>query len=184
LLLKINRLWHQIEPVFQSLQLKIRDIKVNINTPSYLKQFAPEKGNIIKGLQEMQQRDGYLSKAALDQCADYFHIAPAEVEGVVTFYSQFKRVKPGKYRISVCDGTACHIKGTPLILDWISTELGISDGETDDTGLFSLETVACLGCCSLAPVLSINGEIFGNLSRKSTLRIIKRLKKTGAGNAD
>ncbi|MBN2716161.1 MAG: NAD(P)H-dependent oxidoreductase subunit E [Deltaproteobacteria bacterium] len=155
-----------------------------MNTSSYLKQFAPEKGNIIKGLQEIQQREGYISREALDKCADYFQIAPAEVEGVVTFYSQFKRVKPGKYRVSVCDGTACHIKGTPLILDWISTELGIGNGETDDAGLFSLETVACLGCCSLAPVLSINGEIFGNLNRKSTLRILKRFKKAGVSNAD
>ena len=101
------------------------------------------------------------------------------VEGVVRFYAQFKRVKPGKYQISLCDGTACHIKGTPLIMDWVATELGINDGQTDDDGLFSLETVACLGCCSLAPVLSVNGEIFGNLDRKRTLRILKQFRKQG-----
>lgn len=146
---------------------------------SYLEKIKPEKGNIIKGLQLIQQKEGYLSDDALDTCAEYFSVPPADVEGVVTFYSQFKRVKPGKYQISVCDGTACHIKGTTLILDWISTDLGIDDGETDESGLFSLETVACLGCCSLAPVLAVNGEIFGNLNRKSTLRILKRFRKQG-----
>ncbi|MBN2339985.1 MAG: NAD(P)H-dependent oxidoreductase subunit E [Deltaproteobacteria bacterium] len=150
-----------------------------ISTFAYLEEIHPEKGNIIKGLQLIQQKEGYLSQEALDTCSDYFSVPPAEVEGVVTFYSQFKRVKPGKYRVSVCDGTACHIKGTPLILDWISTALGIDDGETDADGLFSLETVACLGCCSLAPVLSVNGEIFGNLNRKSTLKILKKFRRQG-----
>lgn len=155
-----------------------------INAFPYLKQITPEKGNIIRGLQKIQQEEGYLSQEALNTCEKYFHIPPAEVEGVVTFYSQFKRIKPGKFRISVCDGTACHIKGTPLIMKWISTELGIEDGQTDKSGLFSLETVACLGCCSLAPVLSVNGQIFGNLNRKSTLRILKQFRKAEAQDAD
>ena len=146
---------------------------------SYLEQIEPIKGNLIRGLQLIQQEEGFLSDEALEACGTYFTVPAAEVEGVITFYAQFKRVKPGKYQISLCDGTACHIKGTPLIMDWVSTDLGICDGETDDNGLFSLETVACLGCCSLAPVLSINGEIFGNLDRKRTLRILKQHKKQG-----
>ncbi|MBN2715828.1 MAG: NAD(P)H-dependent oxidoreductase subunit E [Deltaproteobacteria bacterium] len=147
------------------------------NVFSHLNQIDPIRENIIKGLQSIQQTEGYLSDDALIACSAYFGVPLAEVEGVVTFYSQFKRVKPGKYRISVCDGTACHIKGTPLILEWVSAELGIASDETDDDGLFSLETVSCLGCCSLAPVLSINGEVFGNLTRKGVLRILKRFKR-------
>ena len=96
-----------------------------------------------------------------------------EVEGVLSFYAQFKRVKPGKYKIAVCDGTACHIKGSPLIQEWLKRELGISSGETDAKGHFSLETVACLGCCSLAPVMSVNGRVYGKLDRKSMIKILK-----------
>ena len=149
------------------------------NAHLHLNHIPPRRENIIKGLQQIQQTDGYLSDEAIITCSEYFSVPLAEIEGVVTFYSQFRRVKPGKYRVSVCDGTACHIKGTPLILEWVSSDLGIVDGETDANGLFSLETVSCLGCCSLAPVLSINGEVFGNLTRKSVLRILKRYKRQG-----
>jgi NADH-quinone oxidoreductase subunit E len=149
------------------------------NDFAYLDQIEATKGNLIKGLQLVQEQEGFLSDSALDTCGTYFGVPAAELEGVVSFYAQFKRVKPGKYKLSVCDGTACHIKGAPLIMDWISTDLGIADGETDTDGVFSLETVACLGCCSLAPVLSINGEVFGNLDRKRTLRILKQFKKQG-----
>ena len=95
------------------------------------------------------------------------------MEGVISFYAQFKRKKPGKYRISVCDGTACHIKGSEKVLDWVTSELNLKDGETTSDGLFSLETVACLGCCSLAPVMSINGEIFAKLDRRKTMKILQ-----------
>ena len=82
-------------------------------------------------------------------------------------------MKPGRFKIAVCDGTACHIKGAPQIQQWISAELGIGPGETDKDGLFSLEVVACLGCCSLAPVMSINGRVYGKLDRKGVSRILK-----------
>ena len=146
---------------------------------SYLAKIDSDKGNVIKGLQLIQKKEGYLSDQALEACCNYFRVPPAEIEGIITFYSQFKRQKPGKYQIHVCDGTACHIKGTPLILEWITSELQLDIGQTDAEDLFSVETVACLGCCSLAPVLSINGEIFGNLNRKSVMRILKKHKRQG-----
>lgn len=142
----------------------------------FLKEIDNEKSYLIKGLQLVQKKLGYVSNEGISAVAEYFDTSEAEVEGVVSFYTQFRRTKPGKYRISVCDGTACHIKGTPLILDWVATDLGIANGETDPEGLFSLETVACLGCCSLAPVLSINGKVYGQLDRKSTLKILKEYK--------
>ena len=139
----------------------------------YLSKIEKDASNLIKALQAVQNQEGFVSDQSIATVAKYFSIPDAEVEGVLSFYAQFRRSKPGRFRIAVCDGTACHIKGSPLILDWISTEIGIKSGETDEKGLFSLETVACLGCCSLAPVMSINGKVYGNLDRKSTVKILK-----------
>ena len=144
---------------------------------SYLSTIEPESSNLIKALQLVQAREGYVSDEAIVAVAEYFSLAPVEVEGVLSFYAQFKRTKPGKYEIAVCDGTACHIKGTPLIQQWITAELGIKDGETDAEGRFSLQTVACLGCCSLAPVMAINGRVYGKLDRKNLVKILNEYRK-------
>ena len=145
----------------------------------YLNEIAPSQNYLIKGLQTVQEREGYISNEAIEAVAAYFQVPAVEVEGVVTFYAQFKRHRPGKYKIAVCDGTACHIKGSTHILEWISADLGIHSGQTDRDGLFSLETVACLGCCSLAPVMSVNGKVFGQLDRKATTRILKEYRHNG-----
>ena len=139
----------------------------------FLEKIDKDPGNLIKALQAVQGLYGFVSDDAVRAVSDYFQIPAAEVEGVLTFYAQFKRVKPGRFKIAVCDGTACHIKGAPQIQQWISAELGIGPGETDKNGLFSLEVVACLGCCSLAPVMSINGRVYGKLDRKGVSRILK-----------
>jgi len=146
---------------------------------SVLQDLDKDRSNLIKALQLVQESAGYVSNAALMQISEYFSVAPVEVEGIVSFYAQFKRVKPGKNVISICDGTACHIKGASLISKWITDEIGIRNGETDQDSLFSLQTVACLGCCSLAPVISVNGEVFGNLDRKKLLRVLRQYKKIG-----
>ncbi len=132
-----------------------------------------EKSNLIKALQEQQREEGYISDQAIKDISREFDMAPVEVEGVVSFYTQFKRIKPGKYKIQVCDGTACHIKGSKLVLNWAQDHLEIAEGETDEEGLFSLDAVACLGCCSLAPVISINGKVYGDLTRKKLLKILQ-----------
>ena len=139
----------------------------------FLKNIENVPSNLIKGLQAVQSKEGYVSDEAIEAVGRYFNIAPVEVEGVLSFYAQFKRVKPGKYKIAVCDGTACHIKGSVQVQQWVSDILSIKPGETDADGLFSLETVACLGCCSLAPVMSINGRVYGKLDRKSLTKILK-----------
>ena len=138
---------------------------------------SKEQGNLIKALQMTQKCEGYISDDTIMAIANYFELPPVEVEGIVSFYAQFKRQKPGKYVIAVCDGTACHIKGSSLVSGWLSDELGLKDGQTDNNGLFSMETVACLGCCSLAPVISVNGKVFGNLTRKSLIKILKQIRK-------
>lgn len=144
-----------------------------------LEGIAKDKSNLIKALQQVQAEEGYISDQSIDKISDYFSLPPVDVEGVISFYTQFKRIKPGEYEISVCDGTACHIKGSSLVLNWISDELGIDDGETDEEGIFSLETVACLGCCSLAPVVSINGKVYGNLDRDKLMDILDEYRKKG-----
>jgi NADH:ubiquinone oxidoreductase subunit E len=149
----------------------------DVNTT--LRELEKDRSNLIKALQQVQEVEGYISDTDVSEISEYFSIPPVEVEGVLSFYAQFKREKPGKYIISVCDGTACHIKGASLIANWITDDLGIKDGETDEEGLFSLVTVACLGCCSLAPVIGINGKIFGNLDRKKLLKVLKQYKQMG-----
>ena len=144
---------------------------------SYLDQLSSDKSDLIKGLQLVQSQEGYVSDEAIVAVSEHFQVPVAEVEGVLTFYAQFKRVKPGKYQISICDGTACHIKGSTQIQAWIPAELGIENGQTTADGLFSIETVACLGCCSLAPVMSINGKVYGKLDRKGLTRILNEYKK-------
>ena len=144
---------------------------------NYLDRIEPEGSNLIKALQLVQAQEGYVSDDAIRAVAAYFRLTAVEVEGVLSFYAQFKRTKPGRFQIAVCDGTACHIKGTPAVLKWLTGELGISDGETDEDGLFSLETVACLGCCSLAPVMSVNGVVYGQLDRKKVLQVLKEYRK-------
>ncbi len=139
----------------------------------FLEKIGREPSNLIKGLQAVQGVEGFVSDESIGVVAEYFNLPVVEVEGVLSFYAQFKRVKPGKFKIAVCDGTACHIKGSTMVHDWVSQELGINDGETDKNGHFSLETVACLGCCSLAPVMSVNGRVYGKLDRKAVNKILK-----------
>ncbi len=136
-----------------------------------------DQSNLIKALQLVQEGEGYISDQRLRDISDYFDIPAVDVEGVVSFYAQFKRTKPGKFIISVCDGTACHIKGSSQVKNWITDTIGIQDGETDTDKLFTLETVACLGCCSLAPVIAINGRVFGKLDRKKLLKILRNYRK-------
>ena len=128
---------------------------------SFLSKIGQEPGNLIKGLQAIQAAYGYVSDDAIRAAAEYFGRPEADVEGVISFYAQFKRVKPGKF------------KGAPLIHTWINQELGINPGETSSDGLFSLETVACLGCCSLAPVMSVNGKVHAKLDRRTMMKILK-----------
>jgi len=146
---------------------------------SALKTIEKDRSSLIKALQTAQDHEGYVSDEAIKEISGYFDVPTVDVEGIVSFYAQFKRVKPGKYVISLCDGTACHIKGGALVLNWICDELGIQPGENTEDDLFSLEVVACLGCCSLAPVISINSKVYGNLDRKKLIKILKSYRKMG-----
>ncbi len=118
-----------------------------------------EKKNLIPLLQEVQTKLGYLPKKAMQEIADFLEMPEVEVWGVATFYNQFRFVPLGKYHTMVCMGTACHLAGGRLILEALERELGIKVGETAEDGNFSLERVACIGCCMLAPVIVIKDKI-------------------------
>lgn len=132
--------------------------------------------NLITVLQKAQDIYGYLPTDVLYAIAEKTNNSPAKVMGVATFYTQFRLKKVGKYLILLCKGTACHVNGADSIEKAITEELGIKDGDTTDDGLFSLKTVACLGCCSLSPVIMINEETYGSLTPGKTVEILREIK--------
>jgi len=142
-----------------------------------MSRFPDSRDYLIPILQELQERDGYLSKEGIYAVADYLGLPDSKIYGVATFYNQFKLIKPGIYKIQICRGTACHVKGSFNILETLQRELGIEAGQTTADGLFSLETVACLGACSIAPVITINGEFYGRLDNKKVVALIDDIRK-------
>lgn len=142
-----------------------------------LDELAEVKGSLITILQKTQEIYGYLPKEAICRISERTGIAESEIMGVATFYTQFRLEPVGKYLIMLCQGTACHVNSSELILRTITEELGISDGETTDDGLFTLKCVACLGCCSLSPVMMINEATYGSLTPEKTKKIIKELRE-------
>ena len=142
-----------------------------------LDEYAGIKGSLITILQHTQDIYGYLPKEAIIKISEATGIAESEIMGVGTFYTQFRFQPVGKYLIMLCQGTACHVNSSELILQTIKDELGIDDGETTDDGLLSLKCVACLGCCSLSPVMMINDNTYGSLTPDKTKKILKELRE-------
>ena len=142
-----------------------------------LDELAKVKGSLITILQKTQDIYGYLPKDAIIYISERTGIAESEIMGVATFYTQFRLTPVGKYLIMLCQGTACHVNSSELILQTIKDELGIEDGETTEDGLFSLKCVACLGCCSLSPVMMITESTYGSLTPEKTKKILKELRE-------
>ena len=144
-----------------------------------LETYAGVPGSLITILQKTQDIYGYLSLDVIEHIAERTGVKPADIYGVATFYTQF-RLKPiGKHLIMLCKGTACHVNGADLIEEAITEELGIGDGETTEDGLFTLNNVACLGCCSLAPVMMVRtgdeSETYGNLTKDSVKEVLRTI---------
>jgi NADH:ubiquinone oxidoreductase subunit E len=138
--------------------------------------FDGHEGALIPLLQSAQDTYGYVPEKAMHYISHVTGIPAAEIYGVVTFYAQFRTRPLGKNIIRVCNGTACHVNGVKMLYNTLQEELGINYEETTNDGVFSLVSVACLGCCSLAPVLTINGEVFGRLTAAKTRKIIRDFK--------
>ena len=143
----------------------------------YVYKYEAVAGSLIPLLQKTQEEFGYLHPDALKKIAAYLNIPLSRVYGVATFYAQFRFEPFGKYVIKICHGTACHVNGAENIAQAIKEETGIEEGETTPDGLITIERVACLGCCSLAPVIMINDKIYGKLTPEMVREKIKKLKK-------
>jgi NADH-quinone oxidoreductase subunit E len=133
-------------------------------TKRVLRRFGKRRGNLVPILQQIQGRLGYLPREAMLAIAEFLNIPEMDVYSVVTFYNQFRLNPPGKHSVRVCLGTACHMKGGYIILDAWKRRLGIDRGETTPDREFDLDTVACVGCCAMAPVTVIDDEVEGKTS--------------------
>ncbi|MGB9678717.1 MAG: NAD(P)H-dependent oxidoreductase subunit E [Thermoanaerobacteraceae bacterium] len=141
-----------------------------------LDELKKEKGSLIAVMNEAQEIFGYLPIEVQQFIADGMEVPLTEVFGIATFYSRFTLKPSGKYKIGLCLGTACYVKGSALVLEKIRQKLGIAVGETTEDGKFSLEATRCLGACGLAPVMMINGEVFGRLTPDDIDDILRKFE--------
>lgn len=132
---------------------------------------------LIPILQEVQESMGYLSKDAIMRIGEFLNLPSSKIYGVATFYNQFRFQPLGRFHIQVCRGTACHVKGSAKVLDALVRELKIGPGQTSRDGLFSLEVVACIGACGLAPVISVNGEFFAGVNPDKIKKILNSFRR-------
>lgn len=137
-------------------------VKIDLSdTKKIIQRYRKEKGVLIPLLQDIQAVYGYVPAESIELISRELSIYPVRIYGILTFYTQFYLTPRGRHTIKVCQGTACHVMGGKDILDYISDRLGISEGETTTDGMFSLERVACLGCCGMAPVVVIDNHFYG-----------------------
>ena len=149
-------------------------------TGELIKQIGNTPEKAIPLLQAVQNEFRYIPEEAIEQIAAQTEMTETQLYGVATFYSQFRLEPVGENIIKVCHGTACHVAGAEGITEALETRLGIKDGETTPDGKYTLSSVACLGCCSLAPVVAVNDTIYGGLDRRRAAELIDDLE---AGNA-
>ncbi|MBC7222283.1 NADH-quinone oxidoreductase subunit NuoE [Candidatus Bipolaricaulota bacterium] len=139
--------------------------------------FPRNESSVIPLLQLVQEREGFIPPEAVRAISRYTGVSEAQVYGVATFYAQFRFQPRGKHLIRLCQGTACHVQGADVILDHLKEKLGVKEGETTKDGLFTLEVVRCLGCCSLAPVMMIDNETYGRLDRRTVDKVLSSYQK-------
>ena len=142
----------------EQIQAMVEDVAVRLGG------FGKERENLIPILQMIQEKYLYLAPETIKLVADHLETAQCEIYGVATFYNQFRFNPPGKHHIKVCLGTACHVRGGDIILENFERKLGIRDGETTPDREFSIERVACVGCCALAPVSVVDETVQGNMA--------------------
>lgn len=136
-----------------------------------------EKWGLIPLLQKIQEACGYIPPEAVEKVAEALNLAPSHVQGVISFYAGFTMKPKGRCVLKVCRGTACHVKGSRSILNAMKNELGLEDGQTSGDYQFTLETVACLGACFLAPTMLVNREYYGKLTPNKVNSVIQTYRK-------
>ena len=134
--------------------------------------FKGEPADLVPVLQKVQEADGYLSAEAIRRIARWLKVSESEVYGVATFFAQFRFNAPGRHHIKACLGTACHVQGGEQMLDVLERRLDIKPGETSADGEYDLERVACLGCCALAPVVTIDEKTYSQMSVLKLQRLL------------
>lgn len=161
----------------KDLKAKFIDADVDLTLlDDVLNKYKSIKGSLITILQHAQEIYGFLPLSVLEYVSSITGVKSAQIYGVATFYTQFRLKPVGENLIFLCKGTACHVNGADRIEEAIIEELNIHDGETTEDNLFTLNNVACLGCCSLSPVMMVNGETFGSLTAQKTKKILKEIK--------
>ena len=140
-------------------------------------EYQPIKDNLIQILNEVQDHYGYIPVHAQTAISEFLSMPMAEIYGVITFYSRFTLKPKGKYNIAVCLGTACFVKGSQKIMDRLKEKLGIEAGETTSDGKFSIEETRCVGACGLAPVFTVNGEVYGKATVQKLDQVLDELKE-------
>lgn len=163
---------HQ-ETIIKQPELSLNHENVDLFLAKYP---GAQRDQLIPLLQEVQEQEGYVSRDAVIKIGKHLKLPTSKIYGVATFYNQFRFQPIGKYHILVCRGTACHVKGSSSILKNLQRVLKIEAGQTTRDGLFSLEVVACIGACGLAPVVSVNGEFHGNLNLDEIPKILNHYR--------
>ena len=141
-----------------------------------LARYRGERSELIPLLQEVEGEFGYLPKEAMLEIASFLQIPKSAIYGVATFYNQFRFTPPGRHPIKLCMGTACHVKGGKLILEALERELEIKVGDTTPDGEFSLDRVACIGCCAMAPVMVVKEDIYPKMTNLKVEEILIGVK--------
>jgi NADH-quinone oxidoreductase subunit E len=134
--------------------------------------FSREPNQLISILQYCQNQNGYISRDAVKQIANYLDISEAHIYGVASFYTQFRFERPGYHQVRICLGTACHVQGGEILSEEIQKIIGIGPGEISQDRNFEFHQVACLGCCAQAPVVEIDGRIYGKMTRKKLQKVL------------
>jgi NADH-quinone oxidoreductase subunit E len=142
-----------------------------------LDSYKGKQGSLIPVLQKVQERVGYLPEEVVSEIAKSLRVPPSEIFGTLTFYAQFRTTPTGRNRVTVCRGTACHVRGGTRVLDAVQHELEIKEGETTPDLEYTIETVACIGACALAPTMRINKDTHGRLNPKKVAEIFRHSKE-------
>ncbi len=145
---------------------------------------SAHRDSLIPLLQEIQEQHGYLSREAVVEVGRHLSLPASKIYGVATFYNQFRFQPQGRFHIQICRGTACHVKGSAAVLSALQKFLKVDPGETTRDGLFSLEVVACIGACGLAPLICVNGDFHGSVTPQKAEKILKTYRRKAAEDGD
>ncbi|MEE9367825.1 MAG: NAD(P)H-dependent oxidoreductase subunit E [Pontiella sp.] len=154
------------------------EITIPTEVCDFIREWKGKPGNLIMVLQKVQEHFGYIPRATVFEVAELLEVPVAKIYGVITFYHLFKLTKPGKNQIAVCMGTACYLKGGEDLIQELERQLGVGINTVTEDGEFSVEAVRCIGCCGLAPAMTINGKAFGTVKTNELAPILAKFGRT------